>query len=283
MNTDNLIDNIIYGARVTQIDLASEPANDPHIGDKPVTVTYETNMGQKKSIQSQFVILAIPYTSQRSIVKNKNFVPKQEMAIREVRYVEVTKVLLQYKRRWWEGVFDDAGQGTDGGLVSDLPIRYTMFPKKDKNHQFDPPNERGVIMAAYTFEQDATLLGAMTPARQIQIAAENLQRIFADRLKAISPDLNSLDLLEVGASQVFPADELAGGSAFCYFGPTQKQDYLETMCDSDWKYPDPVNGTARCFFAGEQASYTHGWIQGAFEAGLRCVNQVWQAAVAIPQ
>ena len=49
-------------------------------------------------------------------------VPKQEMAIRDVRYVEVTKVLLQYKTRWWTDIFDKNEQGFDGGLVSDLPI-----------------------------------------------------------------------------------------------------------------------------------------------------------------
>jgi monoamine oxidase len=183
--------------------------------------------------------------------------------------------LLQYKKRWWEDIFKNNKKGEDGGLVSDLPIRYTMFPKTDDNPQFKPPNERGVIMAAYTFEQDATILGSLTPDRQIQVAAENLHRIF--------PEANSLELLEVGASQVFPADELAGGSAFCYFGPTQKQDYLQTMCEPDWNYPDLDKGPPRCFFAGEQASFTHGWIQGAFEAGLRCVQQVWDAASNVPQ
>ncbi|PNP85094.1 hypothetical protein FNYG_01619 [Fusarium nygamai] len=113
-----------------------------------------------------------------------------------------------------------------------------MFPKTEGNTQFEHSN-RGVIMAAYTFEQDATILGSLSLDRQIQIAAENLNRIF--------PEAKSLDLLEAGASQVFPADELAGGSAFCYFG--------------------------------EQASFTHGWIQGAFEAGLRCVQQIWSVAV----
>lgn len=183
------------------------------------------------------------------------------MAIRDVRYVEVTKILLQYQKRWWENVFDEAEQGKDGGLVSDLPIRYTMFPKTDKNKQFLHSN-RGVIMAAYTFEQDATILGSLTPGRRIQIAAENLDKIF--------PDANSLKLLEAGASQVFPADELAGGSAFCYFGPQQKSVFLETMQAPDWDN--------RVFFAGEQASFTHGWIHGAFEAGLRCVQQIWDEA-----
>ena len=254
---DSLIDNIIFGARVRKIGVDDDQ---PHIGQGPVSIEYETNTGLRRTVESDFLILAIPYTAQRAIVKSRNFSPKQEMAVRDVRYVEVTKILLQYRTRWWEKIFQDKGQGLDGGLVSDLPIRYTMFPKTEGNEQFDK-SKRGVVMAAYTFEQDATILSALNPERRIQIAAENLDRIF--------PKANSLDLLEAGASQCFPADELAGGSAFCYFGPLQKTDYLQTMCDSDWE--------KRVFFAGEQASFTHGWIQGAFEAGLRCVQQVFDA------
>jgi monoamine oxidase len=97
---------------------------------------------------------------------------------------------------------------------------------------------------------------------RIRLAAENIHRIF--------PGGDSLDQVEASASQVFPADELAGGSAFCYFGPGQKSQYLETMCQTDWEN--------RVFFAGEQTSYSHGWIQGALEAGLRCVQQVYAAA-----
>ncbi|KAL9610748.1 MAG: hypothetical protein Q9167_004567 [Letrouitia subvulpina] len=225
------------------------------------TVEYETNSGFRKTIESDFLILAIPYTAQRAITKSHNFDVKQEMAVRGVRYVEVTKVLLQYKKRWREKIFSENQQGFDGGLVTDLPIRYTMFPKTEGNSQITHSN-RGVIMAAYTFEQDATILSALTPERRIQIAAENINRIF--------PKAKSLELLEAGASQCFPSDELAGGSAFCYFGPEQKTNYLTTMMETDWN--------DRAFFAGEQASFTHGWIQGAFEAGLRCVQQVVKAA-----
>ncbi|KAF4426507.1 putative L-amino-acid oxidase YobN [Fusarium austroafricanum] len=259
---NSLVDDIIYGARVTEIGL--DDSKDPRIPSQAlVKVTYEVTANSlRKSITSDYLILAIPYTSQRTIAKTRSFVPKQEMAVRDVRYVEVTKVLLQYKKRWWEKTFADADQGLDGGLVSDLPTRYTMFPKTEKNSQFKDSN-RGVIMAAYTFEQDATILGALSPDRRIQIAAENLHRIF--------PEANSLEILEAGVSQVFSADELAGGSAFCYFGPMQKTKFLETMQNPDWEN--------RVFFAGEQASFTHGWIQGAFEAGLRCVQQIWAVAV----
>ncbi|KAF2182479.1 hypothetical protein K469DRAFT_711633 [Zopfia rhizophila CBS 207.26] len=117
-------------------------------------------------------------------------------------------------------------------------------------------------MAAYTFEQDATILGAASPERRVQLAARNLD--------IISPQTGSLALLEASASQVFPADELAGGSAFYYFGPTQKKQFLKTMMETNWD--------RRVFFAGEQASFTHGWIQGALDAALRCVGQVIDTA-----
>ncbi|KAF4999916.1 hypothetical protein FGRMN_2154 [Fusarium graminum] len=259
---DSLVDDIFYGARVTEI---GEVENrNPRVHFQPqIKVTYEvTAQSLKKTINSDYLILAIPYTAQRTIAKSKPFIPLQEMATRDVRYVEVTNILLQYRTRWWKEIFESAGQGKDGGLVTDLPIRYTMFPVTDENSQFDH-SHRGVIMAAYTFEQDATILGSLSPERRIRIAAENLDRIF--------PESKSLDLLEAGASQVFPADELAGGSAFCYLGPMQKTKFLDAMQKPDWGN--------RVLFAGEQASFTHGWIQGAFEAGLRCVQQIWSAAV----
>ena len=257
---DSLIDNITFGARVNHIGLHDRgqigiPSQDLF------RVTYETPSGKHVAVDSDFLILAIPYTAQRAITKARSFDPKQEMAIRDVRYVEVTKVLLQYKTRWWEAIYNKETGFPDGGLVTDLPIRYTMFPHVKGNESL-AKTKRGVIMAAYVFEQDATQLGAASPARRVRMAAENLDRIF--------PEANSLDLLEADASQVFPADELAGGSAFCYFGPMQKTEFLPTMMESDW--------ARRVFFAGEQASFTHGWIQGALEAGLRCVQQVYAAA-----
>ncbi|KAK6533410.1 hypothetical protein TWF694_002355 [Orbilia ellipsospora] len=262
----SLADNITYGARVTNISVSGDVHPKTH-------VKYETSADTNRTVTSDFLILAIPYTAQRAITQSKPFKPSLEQAIRDVRYVEVTKVLLQYKTRWWEGQFRYYKQGTDGGLVSDLPVRYTMFPKSAGNEQFGH-TKRGVVMAAYTFEQDATILGAMSQERQIRVAAENLDRMF--------PDAKSLELLEAGASQVFPSDELAGGSAFCYFGPKQKTKYLETMCKPDWAFP-PDSENYRVFFAGEHASYTHGWIHGAMEAGLRAARQVHTVVTTYPQ
>ena len=261
----SLAEDITYGARVTHI------VDVPATGDQPsqIQVNYETPSGTQQSVSSDYVIFSVPYGAQRAITKSRPFSMTIEQAIRDVRYVEVTKVLLQYRTRWWEkATFGAQGQGTDGGVVSDLPIRYTMFPITANNDQYKH-TERGAIMAAYTFQQDATILGAMSPERRIRVAAENINHIF--------PRAGSLQYLEAGASQIFPSDELAGGSAFCYFGPRQKSTYLEAMCTPDWADPADTKNY-RVFFAGEHASYTHGWIHGAMESALRCVIQVCKTA-----
>ena len=260
--------NITYGARVINIkDLSPD-------GDAPpqIRVDYETETGRQLSVTSDYVIFTVPFTAQRAITKSRPFSPALEQAIRDVRYVEVTKVLLQYQKRWWEDVFAADEQGNDGGMVSDLPIRYTMFPRKEDNKELEH-TQRGAIMAAYTFQQDATILSSMSPQRRVRIAAENLHTVF--------PDARSLDYLEAGTSQAFPSDELAGGSAFCYFGPGQKSKYLETMRTPEWAYPEGSTNH-RVFFAGEHTSYTHGWIQGAIGSALKCAKQAHAAATSRP-
>jgi monoamine oxidase len=255
----SLIDDIKFGARVVRVD----KINQTGLPKPKIKVTYATPGGTEQSSDADYVIFAIPYTSFRSIDKSEPFTPQKEMAIRTVRYVEVTKVLLQYKKRWWEDVFQQNGQGTDGGLISDLPIRYTMFPKAGSDQA--KASSRGVIMAAYAFERDATQLGAIPAAERVQTAAQNLAAIF--------PDAKSLDLLEASASQVWPSDEMAGGSAFTYFAPMQKSEFWDTMISPEWA--DTI------FFAGEQSSFSHGWIQGAFEAGIRTAWQTYRSFTTI--
>lgn len=74
------------------------------------------------------------------------------------------------RTRWWAKVSSGAGLSHDGGLVSDLPIRYTLFPKTESNERF-AHSRRSVIMASYTFEQDATIVAARSLERSIQLAA----------------------------------------------------------------------------------------------------------------
>jgi monoamine oxidase len=144
----SLAEDITYGARVKKI----TDLNPPKDGSSPqIELEYETPTGFKQKVRSDYIVLSVLYTAQRAIAKSKAFSPAIEQAIRDVRYIEITKVLLQYSKRWWEHEFSKRNQGTDGGLISDLPIRYTMFPVSKGNEQFKN-TQHGAIMAAYTFQ-----------------------------------------------------------------------------------------------------------------------------------
>lgn len=248
-----LKDDIRYGAKAIQTNYWPDATP-----GKRVEIAYRTNGGELYSEFGDYVIFAIPLTAQRLMKTNKPFSIAKSNAIRELRYVEVTKILLQFKTRWWEQYLGKLGQGKDGGMVTDLPIRYSMFPVST-SMQFQNGEKRGVIMASYTFQQDATESGAMNAQSSVQLAIANLATIFGNELV--------YDNLEVGTSQVWSADAFSGGSAFAYFAPMQKTRLFGTLIKPEW------SNTAH--FAGEHASYTHGWIEGAFESALRTAYQIY--------
>lgn len=105
VDANSLVDNITFDARVKHI----EKDDNLGFGQTPVKVLYETPAGEEVTVTANYLILTIPYTSQRSITKSHPFAPKQEMAVRLVRYVEATKILLQYIERWWKNFFTAAG------------------------------------------------------------------------------------------------------------------------------------------------------------------------------
>ncbi|RYP39717.1 hypothetical protein DL767_002098 [Monosporascus sp. MG133] len=87
----------------------------------------------------------IAHAAGSEFVQQHGRYPK-EMAIRDVCYVEVTEILPQYKKRWEGHLPEERPAQPRRSLVSDLPMRYTMFPKTEGNSQFEH-TERCVVMA----------------------------------------------------------------------------------------------------------------------------------------
>lgn len=249
-----LASDIRYGAMVQQVKWLKNEDAGP--GQRLAT-TYESSSGALHTIDADYVVFALPFTALNMLRIDPVFSPAKRTAIRTLRYVEVTKILLQFRTRWWEADLHRMCQKSDGGVITDLPIRYVMFPSA-KAGQFGGEQKRGVIMASYVFEQDATELGSLTDAERIRIAARDLATIFGK--KVIEQNL------EVGASQVWPTTDKSGGSAFAYFGPGQRTLLWPGIIAPEW---DEV-----AHFAGEHASLAHGWIEGAVESGLRVAKQI---------
>jgi monoamine oxidase len=98
--------------------------------------------------------------------------------------------------------------------------------------------------------------GSLDPTERIVQALENVAPIHPQITEAF----------EVGASHMWHDDEFAGG-AFVLFDPGQA-----TLLHEHIVAPE-----GRIHFAGEHASLTHRWIQGAVESGLRAAYEIHTA------
>ena len=172
--------------------------------------------------------------------------PKQR-AIRQLHYDASAKIFMQFRRRFWEEDENIFG----GGTHTDLPLRAVYYPDHGRE------TGRGVLLASYTWGEDAQRWGSLSPADRIQQALENLIQIHPQAEREF----------EVGASYMWHDDEFAGG-AFALFDPEQQT----TL------YPYIVAPEGRVHFAGEHASLEHAWIQGAIESGLRAAQEINQRA-----
>jgi monoamine oxidase len=207
-----------------------------------VTVHYQTATGRRE-ITGDYAILAIPFPVLRHIDVIKPFSRGKQRAIRQIKYDAAAKILFQCKRRFWEE--DEGIYG--GGTITDLPIRAVYYPDHGR------VTGRGVLLASYTWSEDAQRWGMLSPRDRIEQALEDMAQIH--------PQI--VDEFEVGASYMWHDDEFAGG-AFALFEPGQ-----QTLL-----YDDIVKPEGRIHFAGEHASLAHSWVEGAVDSGLRAAIEV---------
>jgi len=230
-----LKDNIRFGAKMIAMD--QSPDN--------VTIHYQTQAG-RFSETGDYAIITVPFPVLRHVEVLKPFSRAKNRAIRQLHYDASAKILFQCKRRFWEE--DDGIFG--GGTMTDLPIRNLYYPDHGRE------TGRGVILASYTWSEDAQRWGSLKPDDRIVQALDDVAEIHPQITKEF----------EVGTSWMWHDDEFAGG-AFALFDPGQ-----QTLLQEEIIKPE-----GRIHFAGEHASLYHAWIQGAFESGLRAAMAIHQA------
>ena len=223
---------IRFGARMIALDQS----------DTRVTVHFQTAAG-RSSVSGDYAIVTVPYPVLRHVEVLKPFSHAKRRAIRQLRYDASAKIFFQCRRRFWEE--DDGIVG--GGSVTDLPIRNVYYPESGR------ATGRGVLLASYTWSEDAQRWGSLPPEDRIAQALENVAQIH--------PQVT--EEFEVGASWMWHDDPYAGG-AFALFEPSQQGLLHEHI----------VAPEGRVHFAGEHASLAHAWIQGAIESGLRAAREI---------
>lgn len=231
----DLKENIRFGAKMIAIDQSLTD----------VTIHYQTAAGRFEET-GDYAIITVPFPVLRHVEVLQPFSRAKQRAIRQLHYDASAKILFQCRRRFWEE--DDGIFG--GGTITDLPIRNLYYPDHGRE------TGRGVILASYTWSEDAQRWGSLSPSDRIQQALENVALIHPQVTKEF----------EVGVSWMWHDDEFAGG-AFALFDPGQQSLLHEEI----------IKPEGRIYFAGEHASLHHAWIQGAIESGLRTAISIHQS------
>ena len=227
--------SIRYGAKMTAIDQSPDR----------VGIHYQTAAGPAE-ITADYAIITVPFSVLRHVECLKPFSRPKQQAIRQLHYDASAKILFQCRRRFWEE--DDGIFG--GGTITDRPIRVMFYPDHGRE------TGRGVILASYTWAEDAQRWGSLSHDDRIRQALDDVSEIH--------PQIR--EEFEVGVSKMWHDDEFAAG-AFALFDPGQ-----QTLLHAHIIKPE-----GRIHFAGEHASLAHAWIQGAIESGLRAAHEIHQA------
>ena len=230
-----LRDDIRYGAAVRAVEQ----------GPDYVRAHYDS-AGQRRTATGDYLVLTVPYSVARHLEFVPALAPDKQRAIRQIHYDSATKIVMQFRRRFWE----DEGISF-GSTVTDLPIRNVVYP------EVDVPTRRGLLIASYTWSQDALRWGALPEQDRLAHALDDLARIHP----------SAPDLYEGGTTWAWQSDPFAAG-AYTVFQPGQEERLHDAICRPE----------GRVHFAGEHTSLLHRWIEGAVESGLRVALEVSTAA-----
>jgi monoamine oxidase len=213
------------------------------------SVTLRCRVGPDSfSISGDYAICTLPFSVLRHV--EHSFSRPKDRAIRQLNYHASTKILFQVRNRFWET--EDGIEG--GATATDLPIRRLNYPTPD------PTTTRGVLLASYTWGQDALQWGAMDEETRIEEALDDVERIH--------PQIRHQ--FEVGASHAWYGDRWARG-AFAMFAPEQQTNLQAAI----------VQPEGRVYFAGEHCSLYHAWIQGALESGIRAAREIHELPASV--
>ncbi len=227
--------NIVYSQKVHQI-LQNRDGVTVMVRDR-VTNHY-------RYFQGDYSIITVPY----SVLQFIDIQPFDSIssgkwkAIKELNYVSSVKIGLEFKSKFWE-------TNNTGNIITDLPLRYTYKP----SHNIGESGP-GVLLASYSWGQNANLWSSLSEEERIREALMGLSRVYGNQV---------YNEFSRGVSYSWGQNEFSAG-CFTLFAPNQNSDY-----STDLYLPEK-----RLHFAGEHTSQFHGWVEGAIESAIRAAFEV---------
>lgn len=204
-----------------------------------VTVTY-TQADSSLTIDADFAILAIPLSTARDIDFGGSLPTPHQRMVNEISYGAVTKVMIQYRKRFWDE------QNWNGRMNSDLPIGYIWHATSHMEH------ESG-ILTVYTGGVPGAKLSALSNEERIQVAVNEIEKIFP----------GSSTLIEHTETTAWLNEPFTKAS-YMNLAPGHVRTHWQTL----------FTPAGRLFFAGEHATAFQGFMEGAVESGQRAAKEI---------
>jgi monoamine oxidase len=207
--------------------------------DDGVVIGYKTG-NSYRTISCAFAILAVPLTTARWIRFEPPLPGSHQRMVHEISYGAVTKVMIQYRRRFWND------KGWNGRLATDAPIVYTW-------HATSHTDAENGIITVYTGGGPGAKLAALSDEERTQLAVAEIEKIFP----------GSSDLIEHTATVAWPNEPFTRGS-YMALAPGEVTAHWRTLFEP----------AGRLFFAGEHATVYQGYMEGAVESGQRAAANI---------
>lgn len=204
-----------------------------------ILVTYK-HIDSYYTVRAPYVILATPLTTARLIDFEGTLPSAHQAMVHGLSYGSVTKVMIEYRKRFW------LDHGWNGRLNTDLPIVFTW----DATSHLE--GEHG-ILTAYTGGDPGAQLTRLSDAERIQTAVSAIERIFP----------GSSDLIEKAQTIAWGNEAFTLGSYMAY-APNEMTAHWQTLF-----FP-----AGRLYFAGEHATIYQGFMEGAVESGHRAAKHI---------
>ncbi|WP_378177365.1 flavin monoamine oxidase family protein [Aquimarina sp. SS2-1] len=255
----------------TEIEIKRDPAYYEKIG-------FEKQEVPVSEMEFDEVIVTIPFSAFRMVHVWPKFSQDKRKAIRELHYDSATKVLVEFKERWWE---KDPYNIVGGGTITDLSNRFIYYPSQHINREGN-----GLMLACYCWADDARKWDSMSHKDRYIYALDNIAVAHAPddldeqrRIKSLSvfnpdapEDPEYVDGIKGAATVSWMQNPYAFGEA-AIFSPGQLHLLQSAIEKPEW------NGKAH--FAGEHTSLKHAWIEGAIESGIRAALAVNETPVEL--
>ncbi|WP_194892583.1 flavin monoamine oxidase family protein [Catenulispora pinisilvae] len=239
IRTNRRMTKLIQDGQGVTIETTAESGSEDSCDGAPI--------GPVETFHGDYAIIAVPFSALRFCQITPLMSYPKRRAVEELHYDSATKVLLEFKTRFWER---GPGGFTGGGNISDYPSRFTYFP----SHA--PQGSRGgVVLAAYCWSDDAMRWDSLTPGERYALALADMARIYGNQVYT--------EFTGIGATQSWARARYALGEAVVVT-PGQLHEL----------HPATRTVEGRVHFAGEHTSLKPAWIEGALESAVRTFLEV---------